>query len=144
VYGVLLHFHAFQGQGMPDNPQVQDWDKLCSKALKLCFDAMCDTALVFFGIFKVIILIALKKVFQCKCPELELSLKSSTLQALTYVSPRQPHHGYESKIRHVHRDLDFSPKLRIPGGLFWVKRNPAMFFWCQKVRTIDGCEYLAV
>jgi len=33
---------------MPDNPQVQDWDKLCSKALKLCFDAMCDTALVFF------------------------------------------------------------------------------------------------
>lgn len=80
VYGVLLHFHAFQGQGMPDNPQVQDWDKLCSKALKLCFDAMSDTALVFFGIFKVIILIALKKVFNCKCPELELSLKSSNLQ----------------------------------------------------------------
>ena len=28
VYGVLLHFHAFQGQGMPDNPQVQDWDSI--------------------------------------------------------------------------------------------------------------------
>ena len=107
-------------------------DKFCSKALKLCFDAMCDRHYSFCK-FKVISynFDSFEKVFKCKCPELELSLKSSTLQ-------HRGNHimGMSPKFATYIETWKITPKLRIPGGLFWGQKKSCHVFLVSKKKEL--------
>ena len=107
-------------------------DKFCSKALKLCFDAMCDRHYSFCK-FKVISynFDSFEKVFKCKCPELELSLKSSTLQHRgNHIMGMSPKFATYIETWKLHQSYAFQVVF------FGVKRNPAMFFLVSKKKEL--------